>query len=115
MPKRYWLMKCEPAAYTIDDLARDGRTSWEGCAIIRRATSCVTRCRRATESCSTRRTLIRLASPASHDRPGRIPGRFALKKGHKYYDEASTKAAPIWYRSTSVSMNASRRSFRSRH
>ena len=30
MPRRYWLMKCEPAAYTIDDLARDGRTSWEG-------------------------------------------------------------------------------------
>ena len=23
-------MKCEPGAYTIDDLARDGRTSWEG-------------------------------------------------------------------------------------
>jgi len=30
MSKRYWLMKCEPDAYTIDDLARDGRTSWEG-------------------------------------------------------------------------------------
>ena len=30
MPQRHWLMKCEPAAYTIDDLARDGRTSWEG-------------------------------------------------------------------------------------
>ena len=30
MPRRYWLMKCEPAAYTIDDLARDGCTSWEG-------------------------------------------------------------------------------------
>jgi len=27
---RYWLMKCEPSAYTIEDLARDGRTSWEG-------------------------------------------------------------------------------------
>jgi predicted RNA-binding protein with PUA-like domain len=27
---RYWLMKCEPDAYTIDDLKRDGRTSWEG-------------------------------------------------------------------------------------
>jgi len=27
---RYWLMKCEPEAYTIDDLKRDGRTSWEG-------------------------------------------------------------------------------------
>lgn len=28
--KRYWLMKCEPAAYTIGDLARDGVTGWEG-------------------------------------------------------------------------------------
>jgi len=28
--KRYWLMKCEPSAYTIDDLERDERTSWEG-------------------------------------------------------------------------------------
>jgi len=27
---RYWLMKCEPDAYTIDDLERDGRTGWEG-------------------------------------------------------------------------------------
>ena len=30
MPTRYWLMKCEPAAYTIGDLARDTRTGWEG-------------------------------------------------------------------------------------
>ena len=28
--KSYWLMKCEPSAYTIEDLERDGRTSWEG-------------------------------------------------------------------------------------
>jgi predicted RNA-binding protein with PUA-like domain len=27
---RYWLLKCEPSAYTIDDLERDGTTSWEG-------------------------------------------------------------------------------------
>ena len=30
MSKRYWLMKCEPSAYAIDDLERDGRTCWEG-------------------------------------------------------------------------------------
>ena len=29
-PMKHWLMKCEPAAYTIDDLARDRRTGWEG-------------------------------------------------------------------------------------
>ena len=23
-------MKCEPSAYAIDDLERDGKTSWEG-------------------------------------------------------------------------------------
>jgi len=30
MTKKYWLMKSEPDAYSIDDLARDGSTSWEG-------------------------------------------------------------------------------------
>jgi predicted RNA-binding protein with PUA-like domain len=30
MAKRYWLMKSEPDVYSIDDLARDGSTSWEG-------------------------------------------------------------------------------------
>ena len=30
MPRRYWLMKCEPSSYTIDDLQRDTTTSWEG-------------------------------------------------------------------------------------
>ena len=27
---RHWLMKSEPDSYSIDDLQRDGRTSWEG-------------------------------------------------------------------------------------
>jgi predicted RNA-binding protein with PUA-like domain len=27
---KYWLMKVEPEAYSIDDLRRDGATSWEG-------------------------------------------------------------------------------------
>lgn len=30
MAKRYWLMKSEPDVYSIDDLARDGRTHWDG-------------------------------------------------------------------------------------
>jgi predicted RNA-binding protein with PUA-like domain len=27
---KYWLMKSEPSAYSIDDLARDGKTDWTG-------------------------------------------------------------------------------------
>ena len=30
MAKRYWLMKSEPSAYSIDDLKRDSSTLWEG-------------------------------------------------------------------------------------
>ncbi|MFM1803312.1 MAG: hypothetical protein RL136_191 [Planctomycetota bacterium] len=26
----YWLLKCEPDVYSIHDLARDGRTGWDG-------------------------------------------------------------------------------------
>jgi predicted RNA-binding protein with PUA-like domain len=29
-PMKYWLMKSEPSAYSIDDLERDGRTHWNG-------------------------------------------------------------------------------------
>ena len=28
--RRHWLVKSEPGSYSIDDLERDGRTSWEG-------------------------------------------------------------------------------------
>jgi predicted RNA-binding protein with PUA-like domain len=28
--RRYWLMKTEPASYSLDDLERDGRTFWDG-------------------------------------------------------------------------------------
>ncbi len=27
---KYWLLKSEPTTYSIDDLKRDGHTSWEG-------------------------------------------------------------------------------------
>ena len=30
MPARHWLIKSEPAAYSWDDLVRDGGTLWDG-------------------------------------------------------------------------------------
>jgi predicted RNA-binding protein with PUA-like domain len=30
MPERHWLIKSEPAAYSWDDLVRDGETLWDG-------------------------------------------------------------------------------------
>ena len=96
--RRYWLMKCEPAAYTIDDLARDGQTGWEGVRNYRA------------------RNFIRddmqvgdgVLFYASNAEPSGVtglaciatagyPDPFAFKKGHKYFDPDSDRAKPTWY------------------
>ena len=98
MPKRYWLMKCEPAAYTIDDLARDGRTSWEGVRNyqarnfmrddMKEGDGVLFYASNADPSGVTGLAAIARAG---------YPDPFAFKKGHTYYDEASTRDAPLWY------------------
>ena len=96
MPTRYWLMKCEPAAYTIDDLTRDGRTSWEGVRNYQARNF-------MRDQMQEGDPVLFYASNAepsgvtglAPDRPRRISGSFAFKRGHKYYDAASTADKPI--------------------
>lgn len=98
MPKRYWLMKCEPAAYTIDDLARDGRTGWEGVRNyqarnfirddMREGDNVLFYASNADPSGVT--GLARIA------RAG-YPDPFAFTKGHHYFDAGSKPDAPTWY------------------
>ena len=96
--RRYWLMKCEPAAYTIDDLERDGRTSWEGV--------------RNYQARNMMRDEMRVGDGvlfyASNAEPSGVtglaqivragyPDHTAWKKGHKYFDRAEQEEAPVWY------------------
>ena len=98
MSRRYWLMKCEPSAYTIDDLARDGQTCWEGV--------------RNYQARNFMRDQMQLGDGvlfyASNADPSGVtgvaqiaktayPDHFAWKKGHKYFDARSTKAEPVWH------------------
>ncbi len=98
MPRRYWLMKCEPGAYTIDDLARDGRTSWEGV--------------RNYQARNFMRDQMQVGDPvlfyASNADPSGVtglaviaragyPDPFAWRKGHKYFAEGSSPEKPVWY------------------
>ena len=91
-------MKCEPAAYTIDDLARDGRTSWEGV--------------RNYQARNFMRDEMQVGDGvlfyASNADPSGVtglaeiaragyPDHFAWTNGHKYRDEASSQEAPVWY------------------
>ena len=98
MPRRYWLMKCEPEAYTIEDLESDRSSTWEG---VRNYQA---------------RNLLRddmqvgdgVLFYASNAEPSGVtglaeivrsgfPDPTAWRKGHEYFDPASTKARPVWY------------------
>ncbi len=96
--KRYWLMKCEPEAYSIDDLARDGQTTWEG---VRNFQA---------------RNFLRddfavgdgVLFYASNSDPSGVaglaevsraayPDPFAFESKHEYFDPKSDPANPTWY------------------
>ena len=91
-------MKCEPAAYTIDDLARDGRTSWEGV--------------RNYQARNFMRDEMQVGDGvlfyASNADPSGVtglaeivragyPDHFAWTNGHKYRDASSSQETPVWY------------------
>lgn len=98
MAKRYWLLKCEPDAYTIDDLARDGVTGWEGV--------------RNYQARNFLRDDMQVGDGvlfyASNAEPSGVvglaeiaragyPDPFAFRKGHAYFDPDSDPDAPTWY------------------
>ena len=98
MARRYWLMKVEPSAYTIEALERDGRTGWEG---VRNYQA---------------RNLLRdelqagdgVLFYASNADPSGVaglaevvragyPDPLQFRRGHAYHDPKATPDTPIWY------------------
>src|SRR4029078_2375261 len=96
--KRYWLMKCEPEAYTVDDLARDGVTPWEGVRNFQARKS-------MRDDMKVGDGVLFYASNAEPSgvtgvaeiARGGYPDPFATKKGHKYFDPVAVGKPPIWY------------------
>lgn len=91
-------MKCEPAAYSIGDLARDGVTGWEGVRNYQARNSMRDAMRQGDgvlfyASNADPSGVAGLATIAR----GAYPDHLAWKKGHMYFDAASTKEAPVWY------------------
>jgi predicted RNA-binding protein with PUA-like domain len=98
MPRRYWLMKCEPSAYTIDDLQRDRTTSWEGVRNYQARNIMRDEMQEGDgvlfyASNANPSGVTGLAAIA---RPG-YPDHFAWNKRHAYFDAAGSKDAPVWY------------------
>ena len=91
-------MKCEPSAYAIDDLVRDGSTSWEGvrnyqARNLMRDEMTVGDCVLFYASNADPSGVVGLARISLEGHPD----HYAWKKGHKYFDARSTKVKPVWY------------------
>ena len=93
----YWLMKCEPSAYSIDDLQKEKTVFWEGV--------------RNYQARNFMRDDMKKGDLAffyhSNAKPSGIVGLMeiekegytdftALDKDSKYFDVKSTKEKPIW-------------------
>jgi predicted RNA-binding protein with PUA-like domain len=95
--KQYWLMKSEPDVYSIDDLEKDGSTSWEG---IRNY-----KARNNMQSMKVGDEVLFYHSNAKP--PGvaglakvckeAYPDHFAFDPDHTYYDAKSDEDDPRWF------------------
>jgi predicted RNA-binding protein with PUA-like domain len=96
--KRYWLMKCEPEAYTIEDLERDGTTTWEGVRNFQ-ARNFMRDDMKAGDGVL---FYASNAEPSGATGVAEIsreayPDPFAFEAGHKYFDPKSDPENPTWY------------------
>ena len=98
MAKRYWLLKCEPEAYTIDALERDGVASWEGVRNYQARNSMRDDMKRGDGVLfyASNADPSGVSGIAEIAREG-YPDHFAFDAKHGYYDAKSDPTNPTWY------------------
>ena len=95
---QYWLMKSEPDVYSIDDLARDKKTYWEGVRNYQARNFMRDQMKTGDRiffyhSNAEVPGIAGIAEVAGPSYPD--PAQFDPKS--PYYDSASKKAKPVWY------------------
>ena len=96
--KRFWLMKTEPDSYSIDDLKRDGSTSWDGVRNFQARNFIRDLMKPGDEALFYHSSteppgvagLARISKPA-------FPDRTAFDKKDHHHDPKSTPEKPTWY------------------
>ena len=94
---RYWLIKSEPDAYSIDDLKRDGKTPWTGVRnyqarnFMRDQMKPGDRAFYYHSNCEAP-GIVGIAEVASIA----YPDETQFDRKSKYYDETATREAPRW-------------------
>ena len=97
MAKRYWLMKSEPGAYSIDDLERDSSTLWDGVRNYKARNNM-----RAMEVGDEVLYYHSNANPPGVVGIARVcreayPDPTQFDRRSKYFDAKSTRADPRWW------------------
>jgi predicted RNA-binding protein with PUA-like domain len=94
----FWLFKSEPDVFSIDDLKRDEKTSWEGVRNYQ-ARNLLRDEMKVGDGVlfyhSNAKPLV-VAGVAKIVRAG-YPDHFAWEAGHRYFDPKSDPADPAWY------------------
>ena len=95
--KRYWLLKSEPGAYSIDDLERDTTTSWEGVRNYqaRNFLRDDARIGDLVLFYHSNTDPVGVAGIAKGMRAG-YPDPFQFDKRNKYFDPKSKPESPTW-------------------
>jgi predicted RNA-binding protein with PUA-like domain len=96
-PRRHWLMKCEPEAYTIEQLARDKTTSWEGVRNFQ--------ARNFLKQMHAGDLALFYASNANPSGAAGVveiareayPDPVQFQKGHEYYEPKAKPEKPYWH------------------
>ncbi len=94
---RYWLIKSEPDAYSIDDLKRDRKTPWTGVRNYQARNFMRDQMRRRDlafyyHSNCEEPGIVGIAEVASNA----YPDETQFDRKSKYYDETSAREAPRW-------------------
>lgn len=97
---RYWLFKSEPDVFSIHDLAasKGKRTSWEGVRNYQARNMLRDDVQKGDGVLfyhSNADPMV-VAGTAEVVKAG-YPDHFAWDPNHKYFDESSTEAKPVWY------------------
>jgi len=95
MPKRYWLLKSEPDVFSLDDLKREKKTSWDGIRNYQ-ARNFLREMRKGDEALyyhSRSREVVGTAKVLESAYPD--PAQFDAKS--KYHDPKSNPDDPRWF------------------
>lgn len=98
MARKYWLLKSEPTAYSIDDLKRDKTTLWEGVRNYQARNFMMKEKKVGDQALFYHSSaeppgavgIAEISGPAEPD-----PTQFEANDSH--YDPKATPANPIWY------------------